>query len=178
MVSRLWTRFRNSNCKRSHPRKGNKFPRNSFGSLELVVVSIKTVLEQPSSTSSSYPQPARKTWIEGRSTFKCTCTRYGHKRVSGVCWSGWCWILKKNWSAGCRGCFRTGNWYSFFTISVWRLGDGRFSRKPHSARRRERPRELSSNNNNTSLWETNMTPCIADKTSIWNNNRKHSWFCL
>ena len=31
------------------------------GSLELVVVSKTTVLEQPSSASSSYPQPARNT---------------------------------------------------------------------------------------------------------------------
>ena len=34
-----------------------KFPRNSFGSLELVLASKTKVLEQPSSASSSYPQP-------------------------------------------------------------------------------------------------------------------------
>ena len=51
-------------------------------------------------------------------------------------------------------------------------------RKPYSARRRGRQGELYSNNNNTSLWEKNTTPCIAEKSSIGNKNRKSSWLCL
>ena len=43
---------------------------------------MTTVPKQPSSASSSYPQPARNTWNEGQSTFKWKCTRYGRK-VSG-----------------------------------------------------------------------------------------------
>ena len=55
MVSLHWTRLSDSDCKRSRPRKDNKSPRNSSGSLELVVVSKTTVLEQTSSASSTYP---------------------------------------------------------------------------------------------------------------------------
>ena len=77
MVFGLWTRFSDSDCKRSRPRNDNKLLRNSSGSLELVVVSKTTVLEQPSSASSSYPQPARNTWNEGRSTSKRRWTGYG-----------------------------------------------------------------------------------------------------
>ena len=90
------------------------------------------------------PKPARNTWTEERNTFKCKCTRrFGHKRVSGVCWSGRCWILLGKWSARCLCFFETGHWYSFLINSVWWLRDGRFSRKPHSFRRQEQDRENS-----------------------------------
>ena len=68
-----------TDCKRSRPINENKFPRFSSGSLELVVVSETTVLEQTSSESSIYHNTARNTKNEGRSTFKCMCTRrFGH----------------------------------------------------------------------------------------------------
>ena len=39
VVSRLWTRFSYSDCKKSRPWKNNMFPRYSCGNLKLVVVS-------------------------------------------------------------------------------------------------------------------------------------------
>ena len=109
MVSRLWTRFSDSDCKGPRTGNDNKFPRKSSRSLELVVVSKTTVLEQPSRASSSYPLPTRNTWNEGRSTFKWKCTRKnGHKRVSGVCWSGGCWILLANDQLDVDGVLRPG----------------------------------------------------------------------
>ena len=84
MVSRLRTRFSYSDCRRSRPRKDNKFPRKSCGILELVFVSKTRLFEQRSSASSGYPQPARDYGDDGRSVFKFRCKRYGHKRVSGV----------------------------------------------------------------------------------------------
>ena len=104
VISRLWTRFSDSDCKGSHPGNDNKFPRNSTGNFGLVFWK-RTVLEQQSSSSSSYPQPARNTWNKGRSTFKCRYTTYGDKQISCVCWSGRCWILLGKWSVGCRRCF-------------------------------------------------------------------------
>ena len=41
-----------SNCKRSRPRRRNKLPKTSSGSLELIVVSKTRVCEQPSGASS------------------------------------------------------------------------------------------------------------------------------
>ena len=106
VVSGVWTRFSDSDCEKSRPINANNSRRKSSASLELVVVSKTTVLEQPFSASSSYPQPARNTWYEGRSTFKCRCTRrLGLKRVSGVCCSGRSWILLGKWSTGCGHCF-------------------------------------------------------------------------
>ena len=106
VVSWLWSRFSDPDCKRSRPGNDKKFPRNSSDRSEFVVVSKTTVLEQSSSASSSYPQTARNPWIEGWSSFKRRCTRrLGHKRVSGVCWSGRCWILLGKWSAACGRCF-------------------------------------------------------------------------
>ena len=107
VVSWFWTRFSDSDCERCRPRNDNELPRVSSGSLELVVVSRTTVFEQPSNASSSYAQPSRNTWNEGRSTFKCRCRKnLGQKRVSGVCcWYGQCWILLGKWSAGLRRWF-------------------------------------------------------------------------
>ena len=59
-----------------------------------------------------------------------------------------------------------------------RLTTWRFSRKPHSARRRRTQGELASSSNSTSLWATNTTLCIVEKSSIWKHNRKCSWLCL
>ena len=32
--------------------------------------------------------------------------------------------------------------------------------------------------NNTNLCQINTTPCIAEKLSVWNKNRRCSWLCL
>ena len=55
MVSLLWSRFSDSDCKISRPRNDNKFPKNTSGSLDLFVVSKTKVPEEPSSVNSSYP---------------------------------------------------------------------------------------------------------------------------
>ena len=145
MVSRLWTRISDSDCMKSRLKNDIKFRRISSGSVEPVFVSKTRVPEQPSSASSSYPYPARDTWNGRRSFFKCRCTKYGNKRVSGV-WSGRCWFLLGKWTAGCRRCFETPHWYSLFINRGWLLGDGRFSRKPNSPPRRGKQGELSPNN--------------------------------
>ena len=103
VVSPLWTRFNYSDCKISRPRNDNKFPTKASGSMELVVVSTTRLFDQPSSERSSYPQPARNDGDSGWSTFKYGRTRHRHLRVSSV-WSGRCWVLLGNWSAGCRRC--------------------------------------------------------------------------
>ena len=92
VVSRLWARFRYSDCQRSGPRNNNQFSRNSSGSLELVAISKTRLSQQPSSASSNYPQPGRDYGDDGRSAPKCRCARYGHKRALGVR-SGRFWIL-------------------------------------------------------------------------------------
>ena len=91
-VSRRWTRFSHSDCKRSHPKIVQKFPRTSSSSLERVVVSKTKLFESSSSTSSNYPQRGTDYGDERRSAVKCSCTRHGHQRVSGV-WSGRILIL-------------------------------------------------------------------------------------
>ena len=65
-VLMIWTRFSDSDCKRSRPRNDNEFPKNFPGSLELVVVSKTTLLEQSSSAISSYRQPTGNTSHEMR----------------------------------------------------------------------------------------------------------------
>ena len=32
--------------------------------------------------------------------------------------------------------------------------------------------------NKTSLWETNTTPCLAEKSSTWDKTTQYSWLCL
>ena len=135
----------------------------------------RRLFEQLSSASSIYPQPGAHHGDERRSVLKCRCTRYEHQRVSSV-WSGRFLIPLGKWSIGCRRRFKTGYWYPLFTNSVFRLGDGRFSRKPCSARRRWGQEKLFSNN--TSLWETDKNPCIAEKSSILIKHRKSSLLCL
>ena len=54
VVSRVCTRFNDFDYQRSRPKRDNKFPGISCGSLELVVVSKKAILEKPSNASSSY----------------------------------------------------------------------------------------------------------------------------
>ena len=64
---------------RSRPRNDNKFPRDSFASLVLVVVSKTRRFEQPTSANSDYPLPGKENGDEGRKAFDCKCTRHGHK---------------------------------------------------------------------------------------------------
>ena len=52
--------------------------------LKLVDVPKKRFFEQPFSENFSYSRPGRDYGDEGRNTFKCRCTIYGHKRVSSV----------------------------------------------------------------------------------------------
>ena len=66
VVSRNWTRFSYSACKRSRP-NNKKFSRISFHSLELVAVSKTSIFEQPSSASSNSPQSGRYHGDERRS---------------------------------------------------------------------------------------------------------------
>ena len=174
VVSRLWTRFNYSDWQRSRPRIKNKFSSNFFGSLEVFAVSKKRFFEQSSIASSNYPRPVTDYGDGRRSALKCRCTRYGHKRVSGA-WSGRFWILLGKRSVGCRRCLLTRHWYPFSPTAFDDL-EMRFSRKPHSARRKRGQEELSSND--TNLWETNTTPCIAEKSSISNKNRNCSLLCL
>ena len=104
MVFWLWTRFSNSDCERSCPVKDNKFTRDSSGRMELVVVSKTSFLEQPSSKSSCFSQPAKDYGDAGWNTCKCRCTKHGHKWLSDVL-SGRFWILLGKLSVGCRQCF-------------------------------------------------------------------------
>ena len=137
--------------------------RNSFGSLELVVVSKTRLLNNHLVRVPVTPKQQGTHKLMDELLSSCRCTGYGHKRVSGV-WSGLLWTLLGKWSTGCRRCFFIRHWCALFANSFWRLGDGTFSRKPQSARQIGGQRELSSNN--TSFWETNITLCIAEKLPI------------
>ena len=61
-------------------------------------------------------------------------------------------------------------------LTTWR--GRRFSRKPHSARRRGRQRELPSSNNNNHSMREQHDPCIAEKSPNSNKKRKCSCLCL
>ena len=84
VISRLWAKFSYSDCKWSRLRNDNKFPRNSSGGLELVVVSQTRLSQQSSNASSKYSEQGKNYGDEGRSALRCRRTRYGHKRVSSV----------------------------------------------------------------------------------------------
>ena len=77
VVSQIWSRFRDSDCKWSRPRNDNKFPRNSLGSLELVVVSKTTVLEQPSNADSIHSPTSKEHMKWGTKYFQAQV----HKKV-------------------------------------------------------------------------------------------------
>ena len=97
MVFWLWTRLRNSDCRRSRPRKNRKFPRNSSVSLKFSVVPKTKLFDQAYSGSSKYSQSAQANGDAGWSTFKCRRKRHGHKRVSSV-WPGRFWVsLGRSW---------------------------------------------------------------------------------
>ena len=74
----------NLTAKTSDPRKDKELPRKSSTSLELVVVTMAGIFEQPSCKISDIFQPATIFGYAGRSTLRCRRTRNGHKWASGV----------------------------------------------------------------------------------------------
>ena len=79
VVSRLWTVFSHSDCKRSLPGTDNKIPSSSSGMLELVIVSKTGLCAKPSSSNFNYLQTRMDPGDEGRSALNCRRTRYGQK---------------------------------------------------------------------------------------------------
>ena len=166
MVSRLWTRNSYSDCQRFRSRKINKPSKTSFGSLDLVAISNTRLSEETSGSCSNYCQPGRH---YGDRDEELSCL--GAQDMDG---SGCQLSDLDGFEFFCENdqfdVFRLGFHTAF--LGVWLLGDGRFSRKSHSPPRKREQGELFSNN--TSLWETNTTPCIAEKSFIWIMNRKSS----
>ena len=160
VVSWLWTWFSYTDCKRSRPRNDKKSSR----SLELDFVSKKRLFEQPSSASSNFPKKEGTVEMKDRSAFKCRCTWYGYKQVSGV-WSGRYWILPGKWSVGWRCCPWTKSWYPFFPTALAGLEMGGLA---------ENPILLNEEEDN----ENSPPTTLISERPARNRSRKRSWLCL
>ena len=149
--------------------KDNKFPRNSSGSMELVVVSKTRIFEQPSCVNSNYRQPRKDNGDAGTCTFDCRRTRYGYKRVSGV-WSGGYRVSLGESCLENKCSLPPRHRYCLFPLNFQRFWDGFKSWKCDSDWRRARQGELSSSSswNNSSLLETNPTLSVVENLPIWN----------
>ena len=166
MVSRLWTRFSYSDCKRSGPRNDNKFSRKSSGSLEFVVSNTR-IFELPSSASSNYPnqEGTMATMDEVLSIIGAQDLDTSEYQVSDLDDIEFYWETEQlDVDAVCRPGMVPPSPQQRLTIKRWEV-----QQKTDSARRRGRQGELSSSNN-TSLRETNPTPCVDEVSPLRKNN--------
>ena len=176
-VSQLWTRFNYRDCRRSRPRNDKKLPRNSTGSLEIVVVSKTRFSEQPPSAISNYPQQGRDNGDEGRCTSELRCSRKGHQRVSLVWSGGYRVSLAASWLEHGHS-LPTKHRYTLFSIQILTILrwiqwlNSRFSlTKRRTMRNLLLFQELQ-------CPKDQSNPCIYEKLPIRNENWKCSILCF
>ena len=173
VVSWLWTRFSDSDCKRSRPRNDNKFPRNTSGSLKLVLSQRQEFLNNhlarvPVTPNQQGTHEMRDDILSSVGAEDLNTSEY---QVSDLDDVEFYW---ENDQLDVDAVLRPGIDTPFSSTAFDNLEMGGSAENPILLDEEDKENSPPT----TPVWETNTTPCIAENLSIWMKNRSCSWLCF
>ena len=167
-----WSWFISFLRKGSRWKPYNQLRGNSAGSLVFAAVQKTRVFRQSLASSSHNSQPTGNNLNERRSTLQRWSTRYRHEGIRAIR-SGRNWIQLGRSASGYGQCLSTMNWYTIFSIHLWRFSDGINRYQLNNSWRWGSQGEFSSyNNKNKRFWASNPTSEITEKSANRDSTRK------